>query len=131
MTRVCDLLDQGRIELIADLQQFFGINIEDVWAGKISPSHVLDLVSGLWDEPWSRFRARVLRAHPPEVSATPEAPSWLGWTPEVSRLTSIHDLIVSVTSGKHKPKPSPRPETKARRISIREAAEQFAKLSGR
>jgi hypothetical protein len=131
MTQVCGLLDQGRTELIADLQQFYNINIEDVWSGKVSAAHVLDLVSGLWDEPWSRFRARVLRDHPPTAPETSTAPSWLGWTPEVSRLTTIVDLVVTALSGKQKPKPSPRPETKAAPMSIREAAAAFERLSRR
>ncbi|MCD7100448.1 hypothetical protein [Pseudoclavibacter sp. 13-3] len=116
--------------MIADLQQFFGVNIEDVWRGLVSPAHVLDLIQGLYAVPQSRWRAAVLTDEPPARPQPGTPPSWLGWTPEVARLTAIADLITAALAGK-KAKPLPTPLDRSPVVttsSIREFTQMFQLL---
>ena len=74
-----------------------------MWAGTLPAHYVLRLINGLYSEVHSRFRAAVLRDHPPAPSNEP--PGWKGWTPEAAALTLLANIKISQSS-KRKPKKS-------------------------
>lgn len=92
------------MELTADFQQFYGLAIDDMWGGVLPPHRVLTLIQGLYTEVESRFRAAVLRDHPPKPSNEP--PGWKGWTPEASALTALTNLKIAEMSKNGKPRKS-------------------------
>ncbi|WP_159794451.1 hypothetical protein [Puerhibacterium puerhi] len=105
MTAVCGYLDRYEVELVADFQQFYGLRLEQMWAGHLEPREVLVRIHGLMTEPWSRFRAAHLRDNPPDVTGGDGVPSWLGWTPSTQYLVTVANLLITKWGGK-KAKPS-------------------------
>lgn len=89
--------------MTADFQQFYGLDLEGVWTGSLTGRRTLKLIHGLYSEIESRFRAAVLRDHPPAPSNEP--PGWKGWTPEASALVLLANLKIAELS-KHKPRKS-------------------------
>ncbi|MGO2188180.1 MAG: hypothetical protein ACTH4Y_08025 [Microbacterium gubbeenense] len=72
----------------ADLQQFYGIDIDDVWAGRVSARHVLILAHQLTAVPDSRVFA--LRGGTPQLQ---------GWDSGTVIAARTHNLIVTLING--------------------------------
>ncbi|MFD5864354.1 hypothetical protein ACFWGP_05345 [Agromyces sp. NPDC127015] len=83
--QLCELIDEHGESLTADLDQFHGIRVDDVWAGRVSARHVLTLAGQLLRNPQSRFRADRLGDD-----------RWIGWTLESSALAGIHDVLLGI-----------------------------------
>jgi hypothetical protein len=71
--------------LRADFAQFYGLNIDDVWAGHIDPAHAVALAEQLKLLPDSRVRSLWL--------GTIE---YLGWSPLMYAIANLYDLVHSV-----------------------------------
>lgn len=84
--------------MVADFQQFYGIRIRDALDGAIPAGHVLELVPGLMQEKFSRFRAKWLKNNP--VPESPgEGTSFFGWSQDSMLLAQIHNAIIAVNAG--------------------------------
>jgi hypothetical protein len=81
--------------LTADFRQFYGLNIDDAWAGSLDPAHAAVLAEQLKLIPDSRVRAEWLGSI-----------EFMGWGPMQHTLANLYDLVVSVAysmSGKRAP----------------------------
>jgi hypothetical protein len=74
--------------LRADLAQYYQLNIDDVWAGRVSAWHVIVLTEQLVLNPASRVRA--LREGTPAVQ---------GWDKNTDVLARTHNLIAGLIAG--------------------------------
>lgn len=116
--------------LIADFQQFYGLQLEDLWTGDIAPARVLVRIQGLHTEPYSRFRSAWYTDHPPKLGDG--APPWLGFTQEAGLLTALLNFTMQKAAGKKKLNPrdlvktpaDQKPKTKVFR-TIAEFADNF------
>ncbi len=92
------------MELTADFQQFYGLDIEGMWSGVLTPGRVLLLIQGLLSEVHSRLRGSYLRDNPPVAGNG--IPSWKDWTFESSALAMLANLKIAELSKNGKPKKS-------------------------
>ena len=74
--------------LRADLAQFYGLNVDDVWTGDLSVRHVIVLTEHLMLNPHSRVYA--IRGGSPELQ---------GWDAATVVAVRTHNLIVSLLQG--------------------------------
>jgi hypothetical protein len=103
---LCELVDEYGAELRGDFQEFFQLDLVDVWRGTLTPRRVFDLAGSLYSIPRSRYRAKALGDD-----------RWLGWSAEAAVLADIYDAErdsmvknLEVWGGKATAKPYPRPE---------------------
>lgn len=111
MKGLCDVVDEHAVALRHDFQAIYGLDLVDVWRGKLSRTRALDLIQGLAYEPNSRYRTQALGDE-----------SFHGW----GRLeAAVADLIDAVQQNTHatikvgggkasSPDPYPRPEVTER-----------------
>lgn len=77
---LCDLVDDYGAELRGDFQEFYQLDLVDVWRGLITPRRALDLAESLTTVPRSRFRAAVMGDQ-----------AWMGWSAETAVLADLYD----------------------------------------
>jgi hypothetical protein len=108
MKGLCDALDEYGMEIRADFQQFYaGLDITDVWKGKLTVTRAIDLLEMLAYVPDSRYRAAALGTS-----------DFIGWDRVASQLAEIIDglqtnTVVTAKAAGGKPKqpdPYKRPE---------------------
>ncbi|WP_382307277.1 hypothetical protein [Herbiconiux sp. UC225_62] len=78
---LCGLIDEHGVELRGDFQEFFQLDLVDVWRGSITPRRALDLAESLFSVPRSRYRAAVM------------GDRWLGWSSETAVLADVFDAV--------------------------------------
>jgi hypothetical protein len=97
---VCAYLDDFRVELIADFQAIYRLNILDVLKGRLDAGYVAELIEGLLRQPASLFRSDWLEQHPEAIAApdSGEQPrlSFYGWSQDSMLLTSIHNILAAL-----------------------------------
>lgn len=86
--------------MVADFQQFYGLRIGDVLDGLLPAQHVLELVPGLMQERFSRFRAKWLTNNPSPDQPGEFATSFFGWSQDSMMLAQIHNAVIAVNAGK-------------------------------
>lgn len=69
--------------MTADLAQFYNVNLDDVWAGRVSAGWVLKLASQLVLNPNARVRMIELDGSPLD----------LGWDASTERIADVFDLF--------------------------------------
>lgn len=79
-------LDEHKIAIRADFQQFYQLDIADVWRGTLKASRALELIDGLAHVPQSRYRAEALGDE-----------SFHGWDRATELLASIFDALQTNT----------------------------------
>jgi hypothetical protein len=114
--QLCELIDGYGDEITADFRQFYsGLDLADVWRGKLSPATALVLVEQLKTIPMSRFRAQVMGGF-----------EHLGWTPDTYLAAALYDamntnsvITAKSAGGKARdPEPYPRPDQAAKSIQV-------------
>ncbi|WP_243063184.1 hypothetical protein [Humibacter sp. RRB41] len=85
--QLLELIEEHGSSLRADLQEFYGINIDDVWNGRITVRHVLELVPQLGSIPHSRMRAE-------EIGF-----DFFGWGRTEVVLANLFDRLTYLLSG--------------------------------
>lgn len=106
IAQLCDLVDEHGDALEADFQQFYRLDLADVWRGAMSPRRALVLAEQLAYEPHSRYRAFALGG-----------PEYIGWdrlAPQLAELIDATNLgtvvAIKAAGGKSEaPPPYPRP----------------------
>jgi hypothetical protein len=106
MTSLHQLLGEHGHPIEADLRQFYGVRLTDLWRGLIAPREVLVLVEQLASEPRSRYRAAALGST-----------DFIGWDRLTALTADLFDALQANTvvtarvgGGKAKPPPTyPRP----------------------
>lgn len=72
----------------ADLAQFFQLNIDDVWAGRVPVRHVLGLINHLT----LMSNSRIYALEQGDIE-------WMGWDTNTSVLASLHNHVVRLIGG--------------------------------
>ena len=103
--------------MTADLAQYYNVSLDDVWAGRVTPAHVLRLIGQLLSIPGSRVRMIALNMNPAQKE----------WDTNSEILAHIWDLQLTLALARanetdsnperyprpwnHSQKPEPEPET--------------------
>lgn len=77
------MIDEHGVVLMADFQQFYGVNLQDLWTGQLSTRRALILLRGLHDIDDSRYKAE-LRG----------GPQFIGWGEDRYIAAELHDWTI-------------------------------------
>lgn len=77
---LCGLVDAYGVELRGDFQEFYQLDLADVWRGTITPRRALDLAESLATVPRSRYRAAAMGDS-----------RWMGWSAETAVGADLYD----------------------------------------
>lgn len=81
------MIDEHGVDLLADFQQFYGLNLQDLWTGQLSTRRAVLLLGRLLDIDDSRYRA-ALRG----------GPQFIGWGPDRYIAAATHDWMLILAS---------------------------------
>lgn len=87
MTGLSDALEEHDVAIRADFQQFYALDIVDVWRGTLTKRRALQLLEGLAQEPRSRYRAAALG----------EDYAFHEWDRTTQVLADVYDAVQNLT----------------------------------
>lgn len=119
------LLTEHGEAIEADLTEYYGVDLADVFRGRLSWRRLGVLIRGLPVE--SRLTATL-----PHVEADDDDGPVARWTHAEYLMADLYDLLLAVNSSQEQPKPYPRPRRRVvhRRASPERVA-QLRQMTGR
>jgi hypothetical protein len=87
------------------MRHYYGLSLDNtlLWLGSVTIDEMADLITELYNEPGSHYRAAYLRDNPPTVNHQDDGKQyeadWLGHTQAAELLRLIYNLLAQYASG--------------------------------